>query len=237
MASDLEVNLVNGGLAPAAAKIIANVIANLATSRTDLGRRFGDATPTGQLRMVDGDTRKYLLGNLDQPRDGGFRRKSRSPDGRYTPRDTSHTYADSQPATANPTITVPSVAEGDYIAATHAASDSVAQSKVGLRVVQKGGNHARLNPATKAVESVPFLVENDQEQFIDAKFEERPEGTVLKLRLRNIHQLFTITSSHPNLIGGTMTPNNNGGVTLNIQLANLLETKDGLQANIYAWDR
>ena len=144
MASDLETNLVNGGISPAAAKILANAIANVASARTDIGRRTADATPQ-QLRMVDGDTRRYLLGNLDQPRDGGFRRESRSPSGKYTPRDTSHTYADSQPASANPTLTAQTVAEGDYITAKHAVTDSVSQSQVGLKVQQKGGNHARLN--------------------------------------------------------------------------------------------
>lgn len=235
MASDLETNLVSGGLTPAAAKIIANAIANVASSRTDIGRRYGDAT-TEAVRYVDGDTRRYLLGNLDQPRDGAFLRKSRSPSGRYAPRDLSHTYADSQPA-SGPTLTTPAVAEGDYLTASHATSESVAQSKVGLRVVPKGGNHARLNPSTKAVESVPFFVETDQEQFIDAQFEDRPDGTALKLRLRNLDQLFTVTSSHPNLIEATMSANNAGGVTLNIQLKNLLAVQALNAANIYAWDR
>lgn len=245
MASDLEVNLVNGGVAPAAAKIIANAIANLATSRTDIGRRYGDATPREQLRLIDGDTRRYILGNLDQPRDGGFRRKSRSPDGRYSPRDTSHTYEGSQPSTANPTLTVQSVAEGDYIAATPAASDSVAQSKVGLKVVQKGGNHARLNPATKAVESVPFSVETDQEQFIDASFEDRPDGTVLSIRLRNLEQLFTINTQAQRtngtavsgLVEGSMTQNNQGGITLNIALKKLLPLKALDGTDIWAFER
>jgi hypothetical protein len=244
MASDLETNLVNGGISPAAAKILANAIANVASSRTDIGRRYGDAT-TDAVRYVDGDTRRYLLGNLDQPRDGRFRRGRRSPPTQYQPRDTSHTYADSQPASASPTLTVPSVAEGDYITANHAATDSVAQSKVGLKVVQKGGNHARLNPATKAVESVPFLVESDQEQFIDAKFEDRPDGTVLKIGLRNLHQLFTVnvTARQTNgtaiagLVEGSMVPNNNGGITLNIVLKNLRAEQSLAAQNIWAFDR
>lgn len=237
MANDLESNLVRGGISPAAAKLLANAIGNTASSRVDIGRRYGDATPAASMRMIDGDSRKYIFDNLDQPRDGSFRRSQRGPSGKYTPRDTSHTYAESQPASASPTLTVPSVSEGDYIAAKHAATDSVSQSQVGLKVVQKGGTHARLNPATKAVEAVPFLIENDQEQFIDASFEERPDGTVLKLRLRNLHQLFTVTSSHPSLIGGSVTPNTSGGVTLNISLTNLGSYTDQAAKKIYAWDR
>lgn len=236
MASDLETHLVAGGISPSAAKILANAIANAASSRTDLGRRYGDATPTGQLRMVTGDTRKYVLTNLDQPRDGAFLRSQRSPDGRYSPRDTSHSYANSQPASANPTLTDGGVASGDYVTATQTSSNSVAQSKVGLKVTEKGGQHARLNPATKAVEAVPFLVENDQEQFIEARFEERPEGTVLKLRLRNLDKLFTVTTSHPALITGTFTPSATG-VTLNLTLNGITAYNDLQNDPFWAWDR
>ena len=220
MASDLEANLVGGGISPAAAKIIANAIANAATARTDVGRRLGDATPAQQLRMVDGDTRKYLLGNLDQPRDGAFRLSSRSPNGTYSPRDTSHTYADSQPASANPTLATGTVKEGDYIAANQTATNSVAQSQVGLKVVQKGGVHARLNPATKAVEAVPFLIEPDQEQFIEASIEERADATVLKIRLRNVHQLVlkSLATFSSNAAAISLSKQDNGDGTMGLSI-------------------
>jgi hypothetical protein len=170
--------------------------------------------------MVDGDTRKYLLGNLDQPRDGAFRLSSRSPSGTYSPRDTSHTYADSQPASANPTLATGTVKEGDYIAAKQTATNSVAQSQVGLKVVQKGGTHARLNPATKAVEAVPFLIEPDQEQFIEASIEERADATVLKIRLRNVHQLVlkSLTTSSNNANAISLGAQDNGDGTLGLHL-------------------
>lgn len=236
MASDLETNLVAGGISPAAAKILANAIANVASSRTDIGRRYGDSTPTQQLRMVTSDTRRYLLGNLDQPRDGAFRRRQRSPDGKYRPRDTSHTYSGSQPSTANPTLTDGAVADGDYVSSTQTTANSVAQSKVGLKVTEKGGQHARLNPATKAVEAVPFLVENDQEQFIEAKFEERPEGTVLKLRLRNLDKLFTFTTNKPDLITGTFTPTATG-IALAVNLNGIQSYNDLQNDPFWAWER
>lgn len=243
MASDLETNLVSGGLSPAAAKIIANAIANVASSRTDIGRRYGDST-TDAIRYVDSNTRRYLLPNLDQPRDGAFRRMSRSPSTQYNPRDTSHTYADSQPA-SGPTLAVPSVQQGDYISATHASTDSVAQSRVGLKVVKKGGNHARLNPATKSVESVPFSVETDQEQFIDAKFEDRPEGTVLKIGLRNLEKLFTVNIQAQKkngdyvtgLVEGEMVPNTEGGITLNLTLKRLSSLRAQDSTEIWAFEK
>lgn len=235
MASDLETNLVAGGLTPAAAKIIANAIANVASPRTEIGRRYGDSTPTQQLRMVTPEARKYLFYNIDQPRDGGFRRGQDRQTGEYTPRDTSHTYDSSQPASA-PTLTVPAVAEGKYVSSTQATKDSVAQSKVGLRVSEKGGQHARLNPATGAVEAVPILIESDQEQFIEANVVERPDATVLKLRLRNLDKLFTVTTSHPALISGAFSATNEGA-KLHITLTDIkgYDALDG--RNIWAWER
>lgn len=233
MASDLEGSLVEGGITPAAAKVIANAIANAASAQLALGRRFGDVTPARQLRMVDGDTRRYLLPNLDHdPRNIATLRTS----DRWQPRSTSHPYDGSQPATAQPTLTTQSVKAGDYLSVSPATENSVAQSKVGLKVKNQGGQHARLNPATGAIEAVPFLIENDQEQFIEARFEERSEGTVLKLRLRNLDKLFTVTTSHPALISGdfSATPE---GVQLAITLHGIAAFDDLQGDDLWAWSR
>ena len=187
MASDLENSLIYGGISPAAAKISSNAIANASSSQLALGRRYGDATPVDQLRMVSQDTRRYLLNNLDQPRDGRFA-KSPAASGQYEPRNTSHSYEGSQPATAQPTLSTPSVKEGDFISVGSGTKDSVSQSTVSLRVSQLSGQHARLNLGTKTVEAVPFSVEIDQEQFVEASFEERSSGTVLKIRFKNVQQ-------------------------------------------------
>jgi hypothetical protein len=195
MASDLENSLIYGGISPAAAKIISNAIANASSSQLALGRRYGDATPVDQLRMVSPDTRRYMLGNLDQPRDGRFA-KPPAVSGQYEPRNTSHTYEGSQPATAQPTLSTPSVKEGDFISVGSGTKDSVSQSTVSLRVNQLSGQHARLNMGTRTVEAVPFSVEIDQEQFMEAAFEERPGGTVLKIRLKNVQQ-FTDNDGTP----------------------------------------
>lgn len=233
MASDLEGSLVEGGISPAAAKVIANAIANAASSQLSLGRRFGDATPTGQLRMIDADTRRYLLPNLDY--DARTTAAPRTRD-RWSPRNTSHPYEGSQPATGQPTLTTQSVSAGDYMSVAPGTENSVAQSKVGLKVKNQGGQHARLNPATGTIEAVPFLIENDQEQFIEAKFEERSEGTVLKLRLRNLDKLFEVTSSHPALISGSFSPTAEG-VKLHITLG-AIGAYDDLQGDdFYAWVR
>jgi hypothetical protein len=234
MASDLEANLVNGGISPAAAKVIANAIANASSAKLSLGRAYGDATPRKQLRMVDADTRKYLLTNIDHPVDATFARTLKTRGNSYQPRDTSHPYDGSQPATAQPTLTEPSVKDGDYISVASGTKDSVVQSSVGLRVTQKGGTHARLNQATKAIEAVPFLIENDQEQFIEATFEERPEATVLKLRLRNLHQLFSVDITQTDLITAVFEPTATG-TSLKIRLPNIAQFTGQNGGQLRAW--
>ena len=191
MPNELETSLVVGGLAPAAAKIIANAIANLASSQTTTGRRYGDATPDRQLRFGDSDTRRYVLTNLDRPGDEPFRRERERTDSRYSPIDRRHPYANSQPATSQGTLSTPSVREGDYVSVQTSPKDSVEQATIGLRTADMGGQHLRLNRSTKAVDSVPFSVEIDQEQFVAARFEERPTGTVLRITLKNLKQ-FTL---------------------------------------------
>lgn len=234
MPNDLETGLITGGLTPAAAKIISNAIANLASSQVSSGRKYGDATPP-QLRLVDANARRYVLTNIDQPSDEQFARSLTQRGDKYAGTSPRHTYQDSQPVSASPTLTTPAVTGSGYIKSTPATTDSVAQSQVGLNVTNRGGQHARLNPGTGQVESVPFLVENDQEQFIEAKFEERPEGTVLKLRLRNLHQMFTVTTSHPNLITGTFSPTDSG-IALNINLVGIRAFDDVTYNLFYAWD-
>lgn len=231
MPNDLENSLVSGGISPAAAKVIANAIANVASSQLSLGRQYGDATPAQQLRLVDSDARRYVLTNLDHEA-----RKRHGRSSKYSPRDTKHPYEDSQPATAQPTLTAQAVRGEDYVSVGAGTQDSVAQSTVGLKVNQMGGQHARLNPATKTIDSVPFLIEPGQEQFIDAQFEERPEGTVLKLRLRNLDKMFTVTTSHPDLVEGSFVPTPEGA-SLNITLKNIKPLTDQLSRAFWAWDR
>lgn len=193
MPSDLEANLIKGGLSPTLSKIIANAISNSASPQVATGRRYGDATPIKQMRMVDGDTRRYVLTNLDHASEDPFSRSLDRSGGQYTPRDTEHPYSGSQPATAQGTLTTPTLKAGQYVQVDTAPKDSVQQSNVGLRVIDLGGRHARLNPSTKTIESVPFSVEIDQEYFIDARFEERPTGTVLRITLKNL-KMYTLGS-------------------------------------------
>ena len=184
MPSDLENNLVEGGISPSAAKLIANAIDNAATGRLSTGRQLSDATPTDRMRMIDADTRRYLLPNLDHPLDSPFRQRLQSTRGQYQPRDTRHPYEGSQPAAPAPTLKTPAVKAGKFMSVGAATTDDVAQSEVTLNVKQRGGKHARLDPATGAVESVPISVEVEPKEYLEASVEERPEGTVIRIRLK-----------------------------------------------------
>lgn len=182
MASDIEANLIMGGLTPAAAKVISNAIANVATGRTNTGRQLSDATPSDRMRVIDSDTRRYLLTNLDYPADSPFRSRLQNTSSQYQQNAKAHPYADSQPASANPTLNTPGVKAGKFVTVSAATKDEVAQSEVTLRVASRGGTHARLNEATGEVESVPILVEVEPKSRLEAVVEERPNATVIKLR-------------------------------------------------------
>lgn len=159
--------MVDGGISPAAAKTIANAIENAATAQVAIGRRYGDATPREQLRMVDGRTRKYLLTNLDHS--GPFGSK--------------HPYDGSQPATAQGTLATPTVKGDGYVKVSQTPVDSVQQSQVGLNVQDLGGQHARMNPRNNAIETVPLSVEIEPKGLLEAEVTEESGATVIRITL------------------------------------------------------
>lgn len=176
MASDLEGSLVEGGLSPAAAKVISNAIANVATGRTNIGRQLADATPVDRMRLIDSDTRRYVLTNLDYP-------AKADPAGQFAPRGQRHPYEGSQPASSNPTINTPSVKGGAFVSVGSGSENEVAQSEVALNVKPMGGDHARLNSATGAVESVPIVVQFEPEGILEGEVVEEAGRTVIKIRI------------------------------------------------------
>jgi hypothetical protein len=184
MPSDLENSLIEGGISPAAAKLLSNAIGNAATGRLSIGRQLSDATPADRMRLIDSDTRRYVLTNLDYPADNPFRQRVGSTAGQYKPNNKKHPYADSQPASASPTLKTGSVKAGKFMSVAATTADDVAQSEVTLNIKARGGKHARLDPATGEVESVPISVVVEPKEYLEATVEERPEGTVIRIRLK-----------------------------------------------------
>lgn len=191
MPSDLEMSLVDGGLEPALAKVISGAIDNAATPKYSRGRAYADATPPDQMRMITRDLRRYVFTNIDYASDKTFQDSNAQRSATYSPNTTKHPYQDSQPATATGTLATPAVEGGDYVEVATAAKDSVAQATVGLKIGHLGGRHARFDEGSKSIQAVPFSVEVAQEQFIEAHFEERKGGTVLKIALKNL-KTFTL---------------------------------------------
>lgn len=176
MASDLENSLIIGGLTPSAAKVISNAIANVATGRTNIGRQLADATPAKSMRLIDSDTRRYVLTNLDYPSRPAVA-QARSPD--------QHPYQDSQPASSNPTINTPAVKGGAFVSVSTKAENAVSQAEVSINVRDMGGSHARLNPATGVAEAVPISVEIEPKGLLEAEVIEEAGRTVIRIRIVN----------------------------------------------------
>ena len=182
MPSELETHMISGGLSPALAKVISNAIDNAATGRLSTGTNRADATPSQKMRLIDSDTRRYMLTNLDNPYDNPFRAKVAEKGVKYTPRNVGHPYDGSQPASTNPRLDTGAVKAGKFVTVTPTTTNEVSQSEVSLRITSRGGTHARLNAATGEIESVPFLIEVEPQNKVEARVEERPDATVLKLR-------------------------------------------------------
>lgn len=181
--SDIEASLIDSGIPAAAAKILSAAINDVNTNHQSLGRDTEDATPATKMRLVNRDTRKYLLTNLDHPTDTEFRDRVTESQGQYTPRDLSHPYANSQPSTANPTLTTPTVRAGEFIKTGQKTKDDVAQAEVGLNIKDRGGNSVRLNKTTGQVEAVPISVEIEPQGLIEGEVVEESGRTVIRLRV------------------------------------------------------
>ena len=179
----LEASLIDGGIPATAAKILSNAIGNANTGRTYQSRQTEDATPTQRMRMIDSNTRKYILTNLDSPSDHNLGERLNSTASQFHPRDLSHPYEGSQPATANPTLSTPSVKGGNYVKAGRKTDGEVAQAEVTLDIQEKQGEHARLNKSTGKVESVPISIEIEPKGILEGSVEETESGTVIKLRV------------------------------------------------------
>lgn len=177
MPSDLEANLILGGISPAAAKMISNAISNLASPKTSTGRQLEDATPTKSMRLIDSDTRRYVLTNLDYPA------SKTSPSSRYSPKGQDHPYANSQPASSSPTLNTPGVTAGKFVSVSSGTQNDVSQSEVSLNVQNMGGQHARMNPATGSIESVPISVVFEPEGILKGEVVEQSGKTVIKISI------------------------------------------------------
>lgn len=185
--------LIDGGIAPAASRVIANALANAATPQFSQSRDIADATPREQLRLIDGDTRKYLLTNLDYSSEAPYQTRLQSKPGQYDGGPADHPYKDSQPVAPVPALSQNSVVGGDYINVDNAVRDNAQVATVSLKLGGKNGTHLRINPSTKSVEAMP-LVFNSPQGLVTASVSDDSTATNIQLVVRALTTLGVVLS-------------------------------------------
>jgi hypothetical protein len=191
---DLVQSLIEGGLAPQAARIIGNVLANAASPSFSKGRDAADSTPSEQLRLITADSRRYSLTNLDFSPSQPFRNRLESKPGRYAGPAEDHPYKDSQPVTSAAPLSAPRVQEADYVAVENTVEGNAAVSKIGLRLRLQDGRHLRVDPSTKFLDALPLVCRSESPKFLAGEFIEGEQDTELVISLRNLTKRSVVLS-------------------------------------------
>jgi hypothetical protein len=186
---DLAQALIEGGLAPQAARIIANAIANASSPTFSQGQDRLDATPVEQLRLITPDIRRYQLTNLDYSPSAPFQERLSNTDTLYTPTGSDHPYKDSQPIVSAPPLSSPRVQGGYYVGVENNVEGDSAVSRVDLKLRSEQGRHLRLDPSTKSLEAVGFTAGSESPSTLAAEFREGEQGTELVVSLRNLEKV------------------------------------------------
>lgn len=181
--------LIDGGISPPAARVIASALANAATPQFSQSRDVSDQTPIEQLRLVTGDARKYQFPNLDYSSEEPYEKTLRANPGQYVSGYLDHPYKDSQPVLPVAPLSKSRITGGDYISVENTVEENAPQATVSLNISQRPGIHVRLNPATKSLEAVPFEFESPQ-GLVTAEVSEGKSSTGIQLAVR---QLATIS--------------------------------------------
>jgi hypothetical protein len=184
---DLVSSLIEGGISPAAASIIANALANASSPQFSSGNDRVDSTPAEQLRLITPDTRRYQLTNLDYTPAEPFQKRLSGNVNAYAGGPGDHPYKDSQPVSPTPPLAQPAVRGSDYITVKNIVERNSNISEVSLDLRRDtGGRHLRLDPSTKSIESVPFIATPEVPRYLASEFRETENGTELVHGLRNL---------------------------------------------------
>lgn len=191
---DLTQTLIEGGLTPQAARAIANALANAHSGTFSRGRDVSDTTPTEQLRLITGETRRYQLTNLDYSPTAPFQDRLSSNPGEYAGPPQDHPYKDSQPVSSDPPLSSPRVQGSDYVDVTNSVESNSAVSEVSLRLRQQTGRHLRIDQSTKFLDALPLNAISESPRFVAAEFAESDQSTDLKVSLRNLEEMSVLLS-------------------------------------------
>ena len=185
--------LIDGGVEPAAARVIANALANASTPQFSQSRDLSDQTPAKSLRMIDADARKYTFTNLDYSTEEPFERRLRGAPGQYIADVSDHPYKDAQPVVPVPPLSKAAVAGGEYIGVDNTVRDGAPLATVNLKLNLKAGTHLRLNTATNSVDAVPFTVSAPQ-ALVTASVIEEAAATNLEIAVRGLNSRAVVLS-------------------------------------------
>jgi hypothetical protein len=185
--------LIDGGLQPAAARVIANALANASTPQFSQSQDLSDQTPTQSLRMIDRDARKYQFANLDYSSEEPYERRLRGTPGRFAADLSDHPYKNAQPVVPVPPLSKASIAGGDYIGVDHTVRDGAPLATVGLKLNSRAGKHLRANPATNAVDAVQLEFASPQ-GLVTADVSEDTDATRIELAVRGLRTSSVVQS-------------------------------------------
>lgn len=177
--------LIDGGVQPAAARVIANALANAGTPQFSQSRDLSDQTPTSALRMIDRDTRKYQFTNLDYSAEEPFERRLRTSPGQFQASVSDHPYKDAQPVAPVPPLSKASIAGGEYVNVANTVQDGAPLATVGLKINSRAGTHLRINPATNSVDAVPLSFGSPQ-GLVTADVSEKTDATAVEIAVRGL---------------------------------------------------
>lgn len=185
--------LIDGGLQPAAARVIANALANASTPQFSQSQDLSDQTPTKSLRMIGRDARKYQFTNLDYSSEEPYERRLRGAPGQYAADLSDHPYKNAQPVVPVPPLSKASISGGEYIGVDNTVRDGAPLATVSLKLNSRAGKHLRLNPATNSVDAVP-LEFNSPQGFVTADVSEDTDATSVELAVRGLKNLTVVQS-------------------------------------------
>ena len=177
--------LIDGGLEPAAARVIANALANAGTPQFSQSRDLSDQTPATALRMIGRDTRKYQFTNLDYSTEEPYERRLRTAPGQYQSTVTDHPYKDAQPVAPVPPLSKASITGGEYVNVANTVQDGAPLATVGLKLNSRAGTHLRINPATNSVDAVPLSFGSPQ-GLVTADVSEKTDSTAVEIAVRGL---------------------------------------------------
>jgi hypothetical protein len=191
-AGALVAQLIDGGLSPTASKAIANAIANAASPQFSKGGDTADVTPTEKLRLIDADTRRYELTNLDYSPTQPFNERLQGLKGLYANSDTDHPYKDAQPRVTAPPLSAPAVRGSDYIAIDTGEEQNATVHTVRLKLQNQNGQHLRINSATSSLDAVLLRAISQTPKYLAAEVRETDTGSEVVLTIRDIKQITTV---------------------------------------------